>query len=307
MGCYAGCYVSGRVEPGFDPCYSQTPGGEGRFRGTFEAGWTRPTGSPFYANFLNRLSLKRIEDDYAGLFEDREAVASAARGGRRGGRSMRRLIPLSVVVLALACGKKEPLHEGKPASYWKEALQDQDPKVRKHAITALGGLKVKEAVPQLTAALTDRDDEVRAKAAEALWSLGPESKEAVPALVPLLKDRSASVRLNAAGALGEIGPDARDALPALKDALKDSDAYVRAQAATSLGKFGPEAGSAVGALAEALQDRDKNVRVAAAYALAELGPAAKAALPALKEAAKSKDGDVRSAVGTALKAVEKEN
>jgi hypothetical protein len=35
---------------------------------TFHRDWSAIVGSKYFANFLNRLSLKRIEDDYAGLF-----------------------------------------------------------------------------------------------------------------------------------------------------------------------------------------------------------------------------------------------
>ena len=125
---------------------------------------------------------------------------------------MRHIIVVICASLLAGCGPSEPLHKGKPASHWKQGLQNTDPQVRQEAISAMGGLRVKEAVPELIGALKDNDDPVRAKAAEALWALGKEAKDAVPSLVPLLKDRNSSVRLNAVGALGEIGPDAAAAV-----------------------------------------------------------------------------------------------
>jgi HEAT repeat protein len=218
--------------------------------------------------------------------------------------AMRTLVLACAAVLFTGCGAKEPLHKGKAESYWREAVHDKDKKNQREAITALGALKDKDAIPTLIEALKNNDAETRAKAAEALWSIGPEARSAVPALVPLLKDKQTAVRLNAAGALGQIGAEAKTVIPALRGLLKDGDVYVRVQAATSLGKFGAESVAAVPPLTDALRDRDKVVRTAAAYALAEIGPPAKAAIPALKQAAKEKDGDVRTAASIALKAVQ---
>src|SRR5262245_53462906 len=211
-------------------------------------------------------------------------VDSEPGEGTKGSADMKKHLALSLAILLAGCGQKEALYQGKPASYWTKGLRDPDVKVRREAVTAMGALKVKDAVPDLIAALKDSDEGVRAKAAEALWALGPEAREAVPALTLLLQDASAGVRLNAAGALGDIGPDALPALPALRKALWDRDPYVRAQAATAVGRFGTAALAAVPDLVGALRDGAKAVRVAALYALAEIGPDAKAALPALKTA-----------------------
>ena len=83
----------------------------------------------------------------------------------------------SVLVLILAallagCGKGEPQYKGKPAAYWIQALKGADAQNRREAITAVGALHIKTAVPDLIAVLNDGDDQIRAKAAEALWSLG---------------------------------------------------------------------------------------------------------------------------------------
>src|SRR5260370_15316566 len=113
---------------------------------------------------------------------------------------MRQALLLSLAVFLVGCGRKEPLHQGKPASYWIEALQDSDAQVRRKAAGALADLKAPDAVPQLITALKDRDGGVRSRAAEALWSIGPEAGTAVPDLTLALKDQSADVRMNAAGA-----------------------------------------------------------------------------------------------------------
>src|SRR4051812_35481550 len=128
--------------------------------------------------------------------------------GRLGVIAMRTSALVCAAVLLAGCGAKEPLHKGKADSYWREAVHDKDKTNHREAITALGTLKDKEAVLTLIEALKDKDADIRAKAAESLWSIGPEARAAVPALVPLLKDKTAGVRLNAAGALGQIGADA---------------------------------------------------------------------------------------------------
>src|SRR6266700_428070 len=100
---------------------------------------------------------------------------------------MRHCILVAMAFLVAGCSGA-PLHKGKPASYWREALTGDDAELRREAITAMGALK-------------DKDAKVRAKAAESLWSFGgADTTEAIPALVPLLKDKDTSVRLNTAGA-----------------------------------------------------------------------------------------------------------
>ncbi len=64
---------------------------------------------------------------------------------------------------------------------------------------------------------TDRTAFLRAKAAQALGTIGPDAKAAVPALIEALKDTS--IRNDAVVALGNIGPDAKDAVPALREAI----------------------------------------------------------------------------------------
>src|SRR5947209_8306982 len=154
---------------------------------------------------------------------------------------MRTILLTTCAIFIAGCAKKEPLHDGKAAAQWRETLQAPDAKARKQAANALAALKSKHAVPDLISALKDKDAAVRASAAEALWSLGPDAHEAVPHLVPLLNDKDAGVRLNAAGALGDIGPQAAASLPALRQTLKDNDPYVRAQAATAIGRFRSDA------------------------------------------------------------------
>ncbi|GGK67928.1 HEAT repeat domain-containing protein [Ornithinimicrobium pekingense] len=91
------------------------------------------------------------------------------------------------------------------------------------------------AVPQLTDALTEGTDAVRAHAAEVLCVIGgPAAVEAVPALARALEDEVADVRLSAVMALRELVADPR-ATAALRSAAEASgDARVRAVARVSI-------------------------------------------------------------------------
>src|SRR2546423_9894216 len=100
---------------------------------------------------------------------------------------MRNAAILSVAVLLMGCGEKERLYKGKPAGHWVQALQDPDAQTRQEAVGALAALTAKDAVPQLATALKDQDAGVRAKAAEALWSIGADARDAVPELTSVLR------------------------------------------------------------------------------------------------------------------------
>jgi HEAT repeat protein len=116
-------------------------------------------------------------------------------------------------------------------------------------VTALGhvGLEANDAVPELAAALADKDKHVRAAAAEALSKVGKAAKGAVPALVKALGDESALVRANAAVALGDLANEGRPAVGALtKLYQKDEDPDVREHAAEALKKIDPKAAKEAG-------------------------------------------------------------
>lgn len=122
----------------------------------------------------------------------------------------------------------------------RKATRDRDAAVRRAAALALGDLRERGAVGELTALLTnDPDGYVRSAAARAL------EKVADPATVPALawsleNDDDAFVRKCAASALGVCGPTA---VPALRRASApdshggDWDSMVREAAARALGKI----------------------------------------------------------------------
>jgi HEAT repeat protein len=202
---------------------------------------------------------------------------------------------------------REAFFQGRPSSYWSQAVRNDDPQARLQTLSALkkGGDKAIPVLVELLGETTPPADEaveVRWTAGDLLGQLGRNGAAAVPALAGALKDPDAHVRGVAIRALGQIGPAARDAvapltgllgtddrLDALKalaglgaDArpaqeqlvvlLKHPDDTVRWQAARVLGKIGPSAAGAVPALIEALKDDDDEVREHAAESLGDIGP-----------------------------------
>lgn len=116
----------------------------------------------------------------------------------------------------------------------KEALKDRE--IRGIVIFLLGriGADAKDALPPLTEFLKDEDKNIRAKTAEALGKIGPET---IPALLKALKDKEAVVRLRAVQALGRLGSAAKDVSSSVVDMLQDPDENVRAEAEKAVEKI----------------------------------------------------------------------
>ena len=174
----------------------------------------------------------------------------------------------------------------------RDALKDEDSKVREHALFALTQIGDPPAIAALEEALKDQSWQVRANAANALGLRG--GRNGVDALVGALKDTTWQVREQAAWALGLAG-DAR-AIEPLIDALRDESSEVREKAAWALGLKGNK--RSVEPLMTALKDTSASVRGMAAWALG-LKSDSRAA-EALKEALKDSDKAVRQKAAWAL-------
>ncbi len=196
------------------------------------------------------------------------------------------------------------------------ALADKNPLLRRRAATALGlyGPEAKAAIPELIAALADREGDVRDRVIQTLIRVGPDALPALlkalhhdaplvrsgtwqvvvgmgPAARPLLPDvvavlrdpkEDADGRQAAAGAVAAMGLEGKVAIPALLEVLKGTDDAVRSAAALALSVVGTENADVVAALAVALKDAKYPLgEVGAAQALRNLGPAAVKALPDL--------------------------
>lgn len=124
----------------------------------------------------------------------------------------------------------------------------------------------KKAVPQLVAALDDRDEDKKASVAIILGQL--KATEAVPRLIEELKSKNEDVRFSSALALGLIG-DSR-ALPHLAALLgPGGDQTSKGAALIALGRLKNK--DAVLQVKAVLADPDPNIRVLAATTLGALG------------------------------------
>jgi HEAT repeat protein len=187
----------------------------------------------------------------------------------------------------------------------------------------IGG-DAKDAVPSLTALLTnaDEDPNARGAAAWAIGKIGPDAKAGtsdfrgtVAALTNVLRktDDDSNIRSNAAWALGRLGPllvpdKARfpDVVAAaLIEALDDTDADIRRNAAWALGQIRPNPTTCEPPLANLLTsgESDPRVRTEIAVALGRIGPFAgdeKTTIKSLAGALEDKDSTVRKVAATSL-------
>jgi HEAT repeat protein len=115
----------------------------------------------------------------------------------------------------------EPSYDGKPLSFWMQALTDADSKNRVAAASALAkiGPPAKPAVVLLIRALGDKKKLVRTSASAALGKIGPSAAEAMPALIELSQENDWATRSVASAALAAIQgkplpeSDARERVP----------------------------------------------------------------------------------------------
>jgi len=124
----------------------------------------------------------------------------------------------------------------------QQRLQSSDPEERRDALMRLGSMRTAAASKLALPALSDPVPMVRAVAAKAILSLGPE--QSVSALLPLLNDKDEFVRRETAYALGLThSHSATQALCSLL--LNDKEVGVRSAAAVALGEIKDDAGVVV--------------------------------------------------------------
>jgi hypothetical protein len=140
---------------------------------------------------------------------------------------------------------------------------------RKIAFTALA-LKAmgEKAAGPLVEALASERRERRFGAAMALEPFEEQSQVVVPALIQVLSDKDEDVRWRAARSLGELHALPEQTVPALARSLReDYAANVRCYVISALEKFGSDADSALPDLRKATNDPDSVVRDYARKAL----------------------------------------
>jgi HEAT repeat protein len=155
------------------------------------------------------------------------------------------------------------------------ALTNPDAQLRASAGKLLGDLAPvsSDSIPALSIATLDSERSVRYEAAWALWKIDQQPDALIPFRIEELTNANEVVRWDAAVFLGERGSRAAAAVPTLIQVLtNDSSNRLRGRAAMSLGQMGTEARSAIPALNTALHDQFVNVSLAAAQALKKIPP-----------------------------------
>ena len=135
------------------------------------------------------------------------------------------------------------LHKPGKGEYGQEltaALDNSDENIRGHALTVLGRLGDKAAVPRIRELLEDEQIvRVRLQAAEALVLLGDQN--ILPKLRLWQYSRNWQERIFAVQLMGQVKPPP-DFAPDLLQALNDPNPLVQLQAARSLGRLGDQGG-----------------------------------------------------------------
>jgi HEAT repeat protein len=197
--------------------------------------------------------------------------------------------------LLFALLRREAFYDGRPTSFWVEALKSGD------TVDSPGGASAdigkvladggQQAVPVLVQMLRDEDQNVRFQAVLALGAMTPPPRDAVPALAEALAreenrgclllglrilaelDTDAAVamlasvlnghpkmrqRIWAATELGTLGVKAQAAVPAVRDALKESKPALQLSAAQSLWRITHQADDIIPVLCEMIRPLDKD-------------------------------------------------
>jgi HEAT repeat protein len=200
-----------------------------------------------------------------------------------------------------------------------DATRDASPERRAIALSELGRMGARSAVPTMIKALDDKEEAVRAAAARALGRVGPAARPAAGRLAELLRSTDTDgVRANAAAALGHMADRSLVSVDALIASVSDPSAAVSSASIRALSelKADPQetiplfvrslstehpadamsalagiGAPAVPALIPAVKAPQS--RLWAVLVLGEIGPEAKAAVPALAEVLESSPANIR--------------
>ena len=137
--------------------------------------------------------------------------------------------------------------------------------------------------PQGSVRMSPEDPQrgVRISVAEAIGSAGTAGRAALPNLEAALGDRDAGIRGAAAKAIGLVGSDRASSVEGLSRLLTDRDEFASDEAAKALAQLGRPASAAAPALRVALKAKSGRTRVFAALALWRASRDAEAAVPVL--------------------------
>jgi HEAT repeat protein len=230
----------------------------------------------------------------------------------------RRAFPVSLALVALCAyllwhSRHEPLHKGKPISFWVngacnfqaaygepysygdciQELRQIGPPVIPYLIAKL---RIKDSWPRRkwAALLNELPPKFRRhfppvpdvnmlhyEAALRLTEFGPDAKMAVPDLVKSLQETNLA-SIVAANTLGAIGPDATTAIPALKQALSRSDLLTQTIIASAIWRIDRETNFVIQIYEQAMKlHPEDGEAMNAELGLGDMGPAAAPAIPLL--------------------------
>lgn len=190
-------------------------------------------------------------------------------------------------------------------------MESNDVAVRLSAVEALGNMEAEasEAVPHLTAALADRENDIREAAALALAKIDPKWNESetvqnlIPQFISALAHEIGTAYDVPDEALVKIGTPA---VHPLVEAMADQNQTIVRAVPQILRRIDPKwprsegALKAVPRLAQALSDSHWSVRHSAAAVLARIGPGAIKAVPQIVKALRDSNKVVRNAAKEAL-------
>jgi len=247
----------------------------------------------------------------------------------------------SQVQVAIALCKLKIAATGLLTFLTSALVTSQDASLRRSAAEALAWCSKKEAnvVPALlTAAVHDKDEEVRQTAEAGLVQLRLSHEEAmrlcakqlmespyaeaalrhsgqaaVPALMEALGTQESTTLEKAARVLGCFGELAVEAAPALTSTLRNRDLNVRLAAAKGLWNITKKADIVIPVLADLLEDKwaaafepgeaRRRFLQSVIESLGRIGPPAKAAIPALTAKTKDKNRLINASALNALKEI----
>ena len=164
---------------------------------------------------------------------------------------------------AVRCGALEAFEVFPAGDAFIEALDDDDPRVRRCAIAGIRRTCDGRGIARVAALLRDPDEQVRVLAAGTLAAFG---EAAVSPCIEALGDDDEGFQWRNATVLTRIGAPA---IASLSTALRDERPTVRRWAARVLGEIQSE--EAIAPLIEALADPDREVRWHIGGALANIG------------------------------------
>jgi len=158
------------------------------------------------------------------------------------------------------------------------------------SLVLVGSLAFGADAKQLAAKLGSGPAADQRAAADELADMGAAAQVAVPQLVAALSSSDADLRWRAARALGLIGD--MNVEESLRKAASDSDSLVRAQALFALGRLKADDTESLTVVVNALADKEVQVRRAAVRAMATIKADRKVTIPLVVKMLQDADQNV---------------